>query len=75
MQNYKTGALETASYRISKSAWLREEYHPLIAKVNARIQAITGLEMETAEELQVNYKAFRHVETLYQAGLLLVGKR
>ena len=27
VQNYKTGELETASYRISKTAWLKEDEH------------------------------------------------
>ncbi|XP_076452038.1 prolyl 4-hydroxylase subunit alpha-1-like isoform X2 [Babylonia areolata] len=56
VQNSVTGQLETASYRISKSAWLKGSDHPTIAKVNQKIQAITGLELETAEELQIaNY--------------------
>ena len=33
MQNYKTGELETASYRISKTAWLKEEEHPHVANI------------------------------------------
>lgn len=56
VQNSVTGQLETATYRISKSAWLKGTDHPTIAKVNQKIQAVTGLELETAEELQVaNY--------------------
>ncbi|KAL8579446.1 hypothetical protein ACOMHN_026811 [Nucella lapillus] len=56
VQNSVTGQLETATYRISKSAWLKATDHPTIAKVNQKIQATTGLEMETAEELQTaNY--------------------
>ncbi|KAM9782282.1 prolyl 4-hydroxylase subunit alpha-2 isoform 2-T2 [Syngnathus typhle] len=52
----KTGVLTTAHYRVSKSAWLEEEDDPVIARVNQRIQDITGLTVDTAELLQVaNY--------------------
>ncbi|XP_061083828.1 prolyl 4-hydroxylase subunit alpha-1-like isoform X4 [Conger conger] len=52
----KTGKLTTAQYRVSKSAWLTEFEHPMIRTLNERIEALTGLEMDTAEELQVaNY--------------------
>ncbi|XP_033995860.1 prolyl 4-hydroxylase subunit alpha-2 isoform X2 [Trematomus bernacchii] len=52
----KTGVLTTANYRVSKSAWLEEEDDPVIARVNQRIEDITGLEVDTAELLQVaNY--------------------
>ncbi|XP_061754578.1 prolyl 4-hydroxylase subunit alpha-2-like isoform X2 [Nerophis ophidion] len=52
----KTGVLTTANYRVSKSAWLEEEDGPVIARVNQRIQDITGLTVDTAELLQVaNY--------------------
>ncbi|XP_073476780.1 prolyl 4-hydroxylase subunit alpha-2 isoform X4 [Aquarana catesbeiana] len=52
----KTGVLTTASYRVSKSAWLEEYEDPIIARVNQRMQAITGLTVDTAELLQVaNY--------------------
>uniref|UniRef100_A0AAY4CG51 procollagen-proline 4-dioxygenase n=1 Tax=Denticeps clupeoides TaxID=299321 RepID=A0AAY4CG51_9TELE len=51
-----TGELTTAQYRVSKSAWLTAYEHPTIEKINRRIQDITGLDMDTAEELQVaNY--------------------
>ncbi|XP_075894350.1 prolyl 4-hydroxylase subunit alpha-1b isoform X1 [Nelusetta ayraudi] len=56
ISNPITGVLETASYRISKSAWLTGYDHPDIDKINQRIEDLTGLEMDTAEELQVaNY--------------------
>ena len=42
VQNYKTGELETASYRISKSAWLKSEESSQIDNVNTRIEQITG---------------------------------
>ncbi|XP_051902808.1 prolyl 4-hydroxylase subunit alpha-2 isoform X2 [Hippocampus zosterae] len=52
----KTGVLTTANYRVSKSAWLEEEDGPVVARVNQRIQDITGLTVDTAELLQVaNY--------------------
>ncbi|KAM4607688.1 prolyl 4-hydroxylase subunit alpha-1b isoform 2-T2 [Polymixia lowei] len=51
-----TGKLTTALYRVSKSAWLTGYEHPMIEIINQRIEDLTGLEMDTAEELQVaNY--------------------
>ncbi|XP_056386425.1 prolyl 4-hydroxylase subunit alpha-1 isoform X5 [Hyla sarda] len=51
-----TGQLTTAQYRVSKSAWLSGYEDPVIARINARIQELTGLDVSTAEELQVaNY--------------------
>ncbi|XP_031434616.1 prolyl 4-hydroxylase subunit alpha-1b [Clupea harengus] len=56
ISNPVTGVLETAHYRISKSAWLTSYEHPVIERINQRIEDLTGLEMDTAEELQVaNY--------------------
>ncbi|XP_063047283.1 prolyl 4-hydroxylase subunit alpha-1b isoform X1 [Engraulis encrasicolus] len=56
ISNPITGVLETAHYRISKSAWLTAYEHPIIERINQRIEDLTGLEMDTAEELQVaNY--------------------
>ncbi|XP_062358132.1 prolyl 4-hydroxylase subunit alpha-2 isoform X4 [Cinclus cinclus] len=52
----KTGVLTVASYRVSKSSWLEENDDPVVAKVNQRMQQITGLTVKTAELLQVaNY--------------------
>ncbi|PVD38058.1 hypothetical protein C0Q70_00668 [Pomacea canaliculata] len=63
VQNSQTGQLETATYRISKSAWLKEGDHPTIMKLNQRIEAITGLDVSTAEELQIaNYGLGGHYE-------------
>lgn len=63
VQNYKTGELETASYRISKSSWLKSEDSETVRAVNKRIGSITGLHMDTAEELQVaNYGLGGHYE-------------
>ncbi|XP_053244543.1 prolyl 4-hydroxylase subunit alpha-1 isoform X1 [Podarcis raffonei] len=56
ISNPITGVLETAHYRISKSAWLSGYENPVVARINARIQDLTGLDVSTAEELQVaNY--------------------
>ncbi|XP_045113671.1 prolyl 4-hydroxylase subunit alpha-1-like isoform X2 [Portunus trituberculatus] len=63
VQNYKTGELEIASYRISKSSWLKAEDSEVVWTVNERVAAITGLNMNTAEELQVaNYGLGGHYE-------------
>ena len=44
---------------LTLSAWLSEDESPVVARANQRIAAITGLDMETAEELQVQFfKAF-----------------
>ncbi|KAM8973882.1 prolyl 4-hydroxylase subunit alpha-2 isoform 2-T2 [Pelodytes ibericus] len=52
----KTGVLTVANYRVSKSAWLEEYDDPVVARVNLRMQSITGLTAVTAELLQVaNY--------------------
>ncbi|KAH0623565.1 hypothetical protein JD844_006455 [Phrynosoma platyrhinos] len=52
----QTGKLTTAHYRVSKSAWLSGYEHPVVARINTRIQDLTGLDVSTAEELQVaNY--------------------
>ncbi|XP_035461063.1 prolyl 4-hydroxylase subunit alpha-1b isoform X3 [Scophthalmus maximus] len=52
----QTGKLTTAQYRVSKSAWLTGYEDPMIDTINQRIEDLTGLEMDTAEELQVaNY--------------------
>lgn len=36
------------------SAWLTGYEHPVIETINQRIEDLTGLEMDTAEELQVD---------------------
>ncbi|KAF4085456.1 hypothetical protein AMELA_G00118700 [Ameiurus melas] len=56
ISNPVTGVLETAHYRVSKSAWLAAYEHPVVDRINQRIEDITGLDVTTAEELQVaNY--------------------
>lgn len=63
VQNSLTGELEIAQYRISKSAWLKEHEHKHVANVAQRVTDMTGLTMETAEELQVvNYGIGGHYE-------------
>jgi len=63
VQNYKTGELETANYRISKTAWLRREEDFRIEQIYQRVGDTTGLNMETSEELQVsNYGIGGHYE-------------
>ncbi|CAO2608106.1 Prolyl 4-hydroxylase subunit alpha-1 [Lemmus lemmus] len=52
----ETGKLTTAQYRVSKSAWLSGYEDPVVSRINMRIQDLTGLDVSTAEELQVaNY--------------------
>ncbi|KAH8381795.1 hypothetical protein KR009_000228 [Drosophila setifemur] len=63
VQNSITGALETANYRISKSAWLKTEEDRVIGTVVQRTADMTGLDMDSAEELQVvNYGIGGHYE-------------
>jgi len=54
VQNPLTGVLEHATYRVSKSAWLSDWECPAVEKVSRRISDLTGLSMETAEQLQVS---------------------
>ncbi|KAL9695414.1 hypothetical protein quinque_014699 [Culex quinquefasciatus] len=55
--------LEVANYRISKSAWLKDEEHSVVRTVGQRVEDMTGLTMTTAEELQVvNYGIGGHYE-------------
>uniref|UniRef100_A0AC35TZT5 Procollagen-proline 4-dioxygenase n=1 Tax=Rhabditophanes sp. KR3021 TaxID=114890 RepID=A0AC35TZT5_9BILA len=63
VQNAKTGALETASYRISKSAWLKDQEHPVINRINKRIGLMTNLNQATSEDLQIaNYGIGGHYD-------------
>jgi len=66
VQNSVTGQLETASYRISKSAWLKGEEHEVVDRINRRMELMTNLDMETAEELQIaNYGIGGHYDPHY----------
>jgi prolyl 4-hydroxylase len=63
VQNYKTGQLETVDYRISKSGWIRDSEDDRIRRLSLRMQMITDLTVQTAEELQVvNYGLGGHYE-------------
>lgn len=58
--------METAHYRISKSAWLEESEHNHVAKISRRSELMTGLTISTAESLQVvNYGIGGHYEPHY----------
>lgn len=49
--------LLTTSFNLFVSAWLTAYEHPVIERINQRIEDLTGLEMDTAEELQVRSRA------------------
>ncbi|CAH2076662.1 unnamed protein product, partial [Iphiclides podalirius] len=56
VNNPATGQAIPAPYRISKTAWLRDDLSPVVARVSQRVSDFTGLTMSTAEDLQVaNY--------------------
>lgn len=58
--------MEFADYRISKSAWLKEHEDVVVANVAKRVEVMTGLTTETAEELQVvNYGVGGHYDPHY----------
>ncbi|RCN36364.1 tetratricopeptide repeat protein [Ancylostoma caninum] len=57
------GSLITVNYRISKSAWLKEEEHPVVARINRRVEDMTNLNQKTSEDLQVaNYGLGGHYD-------------
>lgn len=73
VQNYKTGELETASYRISKSAWLRNEEDKVIETVAKRVEDMTSLTTDTAEDLQVvNYGIGGHYEPHFDFARVMI---
>ncbi|XP_050664942.1 prolyl 4-hydroxylase subunit alpha-1-like [Leptidea sinapis] len=46
----------SAHYRISKTAWLKDETSPVVARVSRRVADFTNLDLNTSEDLQVaNY--------------------
>lgn len=54
--NLNTGKLEAVAYRISESTWLHESASDAVKTLNKRAEAVTGLDVSTAEDLQVaNY--------------------
>lgn len=56
IQNSVTGNLEFADYRISKSAWLKDYDDAIVYRVRRRVAHYSGLDLETAEELQVGMR-------------------
>ncbi|KAI7795930.1 putative prolyl 4-hydroxylase subunit alpha-2-like [Triplophysa rosa] len=65
-----SGKKFSAEVRVSKSAWLSEDDDPLITRINQRITDVTGLDLETAEELQVaNYGIGGQYEPHYDSKL------
>ncbi|KAG1663558.1 Prolyl 4-hydroxylase subunit alpha-2 [Nymphon striatum] len=66
VQHHETGELITASYRISKSAWLKGDDHKVVAGMNNKVQLLSALTVKTAEDLQVaNYGLGGHYEPHY----------
>ncbi|CAF3715350.1 unnamed protein product [Rotaria sp. Silwood1] len=58
-----TNTFKPADYRICKSAWLRNEDSPVVARLSRLIEAVTNLSMITAEDLQIaNYGVGGHYE-------------
>jgi prolyl 4-hydroxylase len=55
VRNPQTGKYETADYRISKSAWLKDEDHKMFPYLTKMVEATTNLSLNTAEEWQVDY--------------------
>lgn len=63
VHNPITGKLEFAHYRISKNCWLNENHDELIERINRRTTALTGLNLQTAEDFQVqNYGLAGHYD-------------
>ncbi|KPI92760.1 Prolyl 4-hydroxylase subunit alpha-2 [Papilio xuthus] len=60
------GGVMSADYRISKSAWLKDEESEVVARVSQRVADFTGLTMASAELLQVvNYGIGGHYDSHY----------
>ncbi|KAK7130609.1 hypothetical protein R3I94_015925 [Phoxinus phoxinus] len=65
-----SGKKVSAASRVSKSAWLSEHEDPVITQVNQRIADVTGLDLETAEKLQIaNYGIGGQYEPHYDSKL------
>ncbi|UJR10274.1 hypothetical protein I4U23_014481 [Adineta vaga] len=63
VRDFATDTFKPADYRISKSAWLRNDDSPVIARLSRLIEAVTNLSMITAEDLQIaNYGVGGHYE-------------
>nr|CAD2169257.1 unnamed protein product [Meloidogyne enterolobii] len=70
VQDPKTGNPMTASYRISKSAWLRNNENPTTELLDKRIGMMTSLDMGRTEQLQIgNYGIGGHYESHYDFAL------
>lgn len=66
MQSVKTGQWKFADFRISKSTWLKNEDDALVISISKRIEAMTGLSTESAEEFEIiNYGVGGHYEPHY----------
>jgi len=48
----KTHKLVNADYRVSKTAWLRDD--PMVEKLNRRISTISGVDHQYAEDMQMS---------------------
>ena len=56
VEDFGTGHFITADYRVAQVAWLKDWEHPVIDRISQRISDVTGLDLSTAESLQVgNY--------------------
>ncbi|CAC5425469.1 P4HA [Mytilus coruscus] len=61
-----TGKLVHAKYRITKTAWLEDRDHFVVRRVQNRIKAVTGLDLDSADSLQVaNYGIGGHYDPHY----------
>ncbi|XP_073791614.1 prolyl 4-hydroxylase subunit alpha-2 isoform X2 [Danio rerio] len=65
-----SGKRVSAASRVSQSAWLYEDEDPVVTQVNQRIADVTGLELQTAESLQIaNYGIGGQYEPHYDSKL------
>ncbi len=56
VRNPVTGVMETAEYRVSKSAWLNDDEDTILPHLTKLVEDITNLTLTTAEEWQIaNY--------------------
>jgi len=63
IQDPITGKLRYADYRVSKSTWLDPYTYPEIHELKLRAEAVTGLNLTSAEQLQIaNYGMGGHYE-------------
>ncbi|KAF2899667.1 hypothetical protein ILUMI_06507 [Ignelater luminosus] len=66
----KSGEHKKVNYRISKSAWLTDKESEHVDKLSKRIHHMTGLSMESAENLQVvNYGIGGHYRAHFDFAL------